>query len=104
MGNQSIQEFNNILHNFDIRAQCINHKEVDNYFFYDLKLSPQTRIKDIQRYSNEISLIMRTSCKPHFKILHKEGVLRLEFINPRDKRLDLFDFLVNTEIPKGELT
>lgn len=103
MGNQNIQAFNNILRNFDIQARCVDHREVDNYFFYDIRLSPQTKIKDIQKFSDELSLMMKTSCKPHFKILHKEGVLRLEFVNPREKRLDLFDYFTNSEVPNGDL-
>lgn len=100
---ENIQNFNNILQSFNIKAQCINHQKVDNYFYYDLKLNPAAKVKDIQKYSDEISLALKTPCKPGVKVLHDQGVVRLEFASPRTKSLNLFDYFTNKAIPKGEL-
>lgn len=98
-----IQDFNQILQSFKIKASCVDHKQVDNYFYYDLKLNPNARVKDIQKYSDEISLALKTPCKPSVKVLHNEGVVRLEFIQPRNTSLKLFDLFSNRGIPKGEI-
>lgn len=100
---ETIQNFNNILQSFKIKAQCISHQKVDNYFFYDLKLQPNAKVKDIQKYSDEISLALKTPCKPGVKVLHEQGVVRLEFASPRVKTLQLFDYFTNKSVPKGEL-
>jgi S-DNA-T family DNA segregation ATPase FtsK/SpoIIIE len=98
-----IQEFNNILQSFNIKASCVNHSKVDSYFYYDLKLNPHARVKDIQKYSDEISLALKTPCKPSVKVLHNEGVVRLEFASPRTEALKLLDGFTNKHLPKGEI-
>lgn len=103
MSDNYIQVFNKILSNFNIGAVCVDYKSIDNYFFYDLKLNPQTKVKDIQKYSDEISLILKSPCKPNIRVLHQEGIVRLEFASPRTKVLGLFDYFTNTDIPKGDL-
>lgn len=101
---ENIQNFNNILQSFNIKARCIDHKLIDNYFFYDLKLNPNAKVKDIYKYSDEISLALKTPCKPGIKVLHEKGVVRLEFASPRTKSLNLFDYFSNRGVPKGELS
>lgn len=76
---------------------------MDNYFYYDLKLNPNAKVKDISKYSDEISLALKTTGKPSVKILHQEGVVRLEFATPRTHTLKLFDYFANDNIPKGEI-
>lgn len=98
-----INDFNNILMSFNIKATCVNHQKLDNYFYYDLKLNPNARVRDIQKYSDEISLALKTTGKPSVKVLHEAGVVRLEFATPRTQTLKLFDFFVNKDIPRGEI-
>jgi len=100
---EDIQNFNNILKSFKIKAACVNFKKEDNYFFYDVKLNSSAKVKDIKKYSDEISLALKTPGKPSIKVLHNQGVVRLEFISPRRSRLNLFDYFTNKNIPEGEL-
>lgn len=100
---ETVQQFNNILSSFHIKANCLSAQQVDNYVFYDLRLHPNTKVKDISRYSDEISLALKKPCKPSIKIMHKEGIVRLEFATPPEKTLQLFDFFTNTDVPKGDL-
>lgn len=100
---ESILNFNAILQSFNIKASCIYHQQVDNYYYYDLKLNPNTKVKDIQRHSDELSLALRTPCKPSIKVIHSQGVVRLEFITPRTEPLKLFDYFTNTNVPKGDI-
>jgi len=100
---EPIKDFNSILNSFNIKASCIDHRKIDNYSYYDLKLLPNAKVKDIQKYSDEISLALKTPCKPSIKILHNEGVVRLEFASPRTEALNLFDYFSNDFVPKGEI-
>jgi S-DNA-T family DNA segregation ATPase FtsK/SpoIIIE len=100
---ENIVQFNEILKSFNIGANCIDSQLVDNYFFYDVKLNPHTRVKDIHRYGDEISLALKTPCRPSIKVLHEQGLVRLEFISPREKPLMLFDYFTQEDVPQGGL-
>ncbi len=99
----SVEQFNKILESFNIRAKCVNTQVVDNYFYFDLKLAPNARVRDVHRYSDEISLALKTPCRPSIKVLHDQGVVRLEFAAPRSTPLHLFDLFTNTDVPEGDL-
>lgn len=96
-------QFNQILNSFNIKANCLSARQVDNYIFFDLKLHPNAKVKDIQKHSDEIALALQTPCKPSIKVLHEKGVVRLEFVIPRDKPLKLFDYFTNSGVPVGGL-
>jgi len=98
-----MQDFESILHLFGIKASCVNYKVVDNYFFYDLKLFPNAKVNDIKRCSDEISLALKSPCKPSIKVLHQEGLVRLEFAGPQVDKLNLFDLFTNTNLPKDDV-
>lgn len=98
-----VQDFNKILRNFNIQANCVNYQSIDNYFFYDLMLNPQAKVKDINKFVDEISLALRSPNKPNVRILHQDGIVRLEFAAPRTKVLNLFDYFTNTDVPNGNL-
>lgn len=96
-------QFNQILNSFNIKAQCLQASQVDNYVFYDCKLQPSAKVKDLQKYGDEISLALKMPCKPSMKILREQGVIRVEFALPREKPLRLFDLFTNQNVPKGDL-
>jgi S-DNA-T family DNA segregation ATPase FtsK/SpoIIIE len=100
---ENIQTFNKVLGAFNIGAACVNYQQVDNYSYYDLILKPNAKVKDLQRYSDEISLALKTASKPSIKIMHNLGVVRLEFVEPRKSTLKLFDYFTNSNLPKAEL-
>lgn len=98
-----VQEFNHILSSFNIKASCLSVNQVDNYIYYDLKMHPHARVKELQKYSDEISLALKKPGKPSVKVLHELGVVRVEFATPREKPLRLFDFFTNENVPEGGL-
>lgn len=100
---ENIHYFNSILQSFNINASCINYQQIDNYFYYDLSLNHNTRVKEIEKFSNELSLALRTPCKPNIKVLHQHGVVRLEFATPRSDRLNLLDYFTNDDVPEGDV-
>lgn len=98
-----IEKFNLILSAFKIKALCVDFNQIDNYLYYDIKLEPKTKVKDISKHSDEIALTMKASGKPIIKILHDKGVVRLEFFCQRNYKSNLFDLFTNINIPKGDL-
>ena len=53
---EPIKQLNDVLQSFNIKANCINYKKSDNYFFYDLELEPHVRVNDIQKFKLNIFL------------------------------------------------
>lgn len=100
---EKIDNFNSILKSFNIKACCVDFNKINNYFYYDLTLNPSTKVTDINKYADEISLALKTPNKPNVKILHNEGLVRLEFLTPRDDILKLFDLFSNKSVPQGDL-
>ncbi len=98
-----VNQFTAILDAFKINAKCVDFKKTDGYFFYDLKLNLNAKVKDIQKYSDEISLALKTPCKPSIKVMRECGLVRLEFISNTRQALNLFDIFTNTNVPKGDL-
>lgn len=99
----TILQFNQILSSFHIKASCLDAQQVDNYTFYDLRLHPNTKVREIQKFSDEISLALKTPCRPSIKVMHERGLVRLEFVTPIEKTLRLFDFFTNDQVPEGGL-
>jgi len=99
----TVLQFNHILNSFNIKATCLSAHQVDNYVYYDIKLHPRAKVKEIQKYGDEISLALKKPNKPSVKILHELGVVRMEFALPREKPLRLFDLFTNNDVPKGSL-
>lgn len=101
---EAVNNFNFILKSFNIKAECIDYQSVNNYFFYDLRLNSSTRVKDIIKYGDELSLSLKTPCKPSVKILHQQGIVRLEFVKSTQYNLQLLDlFNQASDKPKGDL-
>lgn len=96
-------QFNQILNSFGIKAQCLQFRQVDNYVYYDCKLQPSAKVKDLMKFSDEISLALKKPCKPSMKVLHELGVVRVEWALPRAKPLRLFDYFTNDCVPNGDL-
>jgi S-DNA-T family DNA segregation ATPase FtsK/SpoIIIE len=89
------EHIDKILTSFKIKACCVNEQQIDNYYFYDLKLLQNGKIKDIQRYVDEISLALQFSHRPSVKPLYSQGLVRLEFNIPRKDDLVLLKYLAS---------
>jgi len=101
---QEIENFNKILRSFNIKAECVSYSKNDNYFHYDIKLSPLSKIKDIIKMSTELSLAIKSQGKPNIKPIYDQGIVRLEFICKREKELNLFEyFSIDEDVPNGDL-
>lgn len=100
---EPIHQFNSILHSFNIKANCVNYQQLENYFYFDVQLQDSTKVKDLQKIVDEISLSLKTPGKPNINILHEQGIVRLEFISHRKNVLKLFDMFSTTPVPKGTI-
>ena len=100
---REITEFNSILNSFRIKALCVNYSSNENYCCYDVKLQPRSKVKDLNKYLDEISLALNYSEKPSLKVFHDQGIVRIGFFLSERKKIDLFDLFSNDDIPKGNL-
>lgn len=98
-----VKRFNEILKAFKINANCIDYQKVDNYSFYDLVLGTNGRVSQLRKFGDEISLQLKSPCKPSIKVMHAFGKVRLEFVHARETALNLFDYFTNDKVPLGEL-
>lgn len=103
----SIENFNQMLSSFKIKATCLEVHQVGNFTYYDVKLAPGIKVKILEKYGDEISLALQSPRKPTIKIMHELGLVRLEFIQHQSgKPLNLIDMLYDTTIeekPAGGL-
>jgi S-DNA-T family DNA segregation ATPase FtsK/SpoIIIE len=87
----SKDRLNEILKAFKIKAECISHSEVRNISLYDLHLEPGVRVKSIQKFSEEIALMMRSKHKPLFKVFSENGIVRMEIIQGSSPKISFYD-------------
>lgn len=98
-----VKKMNEILKSFKINAECVSFHLVGNYSYYDLVLGVNGKVKDLNKYSDEISLQLKSPTKPGIKIIREKGIVRLEFVSNKAEILNLFDYFTNNDVPNGEL-
>lgn len=95
-----IDKLNHVLNNLKIKAECVNFIENDGYSSYDIRLLSKTRIRDIERFSDEIALHLKIS-KPVITTIPEQGIVRLECYKSNIKS-DIFDLFKDNK-PAGGL-
>ena len=99
-----IEKLNGILSAFKIAAVCKDYSEYKSSCFYDIELAPGTKIKDIEKFSSELSLALKKSGKPRVLLASEEGLLRLEFVQKSTEKLPFFELGGGCIRPEGEIT
>jgi len=99
-----VENLNSILAAFKIAALCNNFSEYKNACFYDIELKPGAKVRDIEKYSTELSLALKKAGKPRLIISPEEGIIQLEFLNSKREKTSLFDIAYQIERPEGKLT
>lgn len=94
-----INNINQILRTFNIKATCVAHRQVENYSSYDLVMNDNGKVRDVKKYIDEIALALKATSKPNIKLLCTDGIVRLEFAGPRTNALKLFDYFTNNDVP-----
>jgi DNA segregation ATPase FtsK/SpoIIIE, S-DNA-T family len=100
----SVEKLNLVLNSFKIAANCKKFSEYKNTCSYDIELKPGARIRDFQKYINELALTLRIPGKPSLHVLNDEGLLRFEFIKARAEKINLFQLGYGLPRPTGNLT
>ena len=100
---EQVKALNDILSSLKINALCTDYRQNENYYFFDVKLCSKAKVKDIERFSDEISLSLKAHSKPRIKPIYDSGLVRLEFSSPRQKPLNLFEYFPK-ERQAGELS
>jgi len=99
-----VEQMNDILKSFKIKASCVNYEKNDNYAFYDLELLPSAKVLDVKRFVDEISMALKAPGKPSLKVIHEKDLVRLEFVTKRTSQLNLFEyFAIDDDVPDGEV-
>jgi len=94
--NNSGANLNQILELFKIKASCVSFKKVRNVTLYDVLLNPGTRVRDLQKFSDEISLALRAKAKPMVRPILEHGIVRLEVIDENPHKISFFDEFLKT--------
>jgi DNA segregation ATPase FtsK/SpoIIIE, S-DNA-T family len=89
----NIAQLNNILASFNIKAACVAYNKIRNVSLYDLVIDDGTRVRDIQKYADEIALRLKAQNKPLVRIKSNSGVVRLEMIDEEPHKIVFFDEL-----------
>lgn len=100
----NIEKLNSILDAFKVAAICRDFHEYKNACSYDIELKPGTRLKDLEKYSTEFSLALRTYSKPRINVLPESGVVRFEFLKSKGEKITLCELGQTAIRPSGELT
>lgn len=87
----SPSDLNSILQSLKIKAECVDHRRVRNVSLFDLKLTGLGKVKDIEKYTNEISLALKAQTKALVKVIPSAGVVRLEICEGQPEKVSLFD-------------
>ncbi|KKN67653.1 hypothetical protein LCGC14_0459120 [marine sediment metagenome] len=72
-----VNSFNELLLNFNIKAQCVEAKKHRHFAFYDIKLDHGTKISQLVRNAGELALAMQTKTDLIVTPLIEQGVVRL---------------------------
>ena len=87
----NIEQLNDIFNSFKIKAECINFNVIRNISSYDVSLSSGTRVRDLEKFSQEIAMALRALNKPLIKVIPKLGIVQMQFSNNEFGELSLLE-------------
>src|SRR5277367_2075593 len=94
------ENLNKVLASFKVKAECVNYTKVRNVSLYDLCLEPGTKVRELNKFSDEIALSLKAKARPLIRIMSELGVVRLELIDENPHVISFFDEMVKLDIPK----
>ena len=90
---EKIDSINNLLKLFKIGAKCIQHQKLRNVSSYDLVLDAGGQVKEIYKYSNELSLCLKSKSPVSIQTITEQGIIRIEVVEDYPNVSKLFDVL-----------
>jgi len=95
MTTDKIKEINFIFDAFNIDAECIDISQNRKIDTYSIRLFPGTRVRQIEKFSDEISLMLKAKAKPIINICHNEGIVKLQVMTGEIDKINLFDEIID---------
>ena len=94
-----IKNLNYVFDAFNIGAKCVSFSKKRHISFYDVVLNPGTRIKEFEKYADEIALALKFKSKPMIRPIPHEGILRLEVVDEKPSKISFFEEIIDKTFP-----
>jgi len=98
-----IEVLNRILFGLKIRAKCTAYRRCRNIDLYDIVLGDGARVRQIERFTQEIGLSLRAKAPPIVRLLLQEGIVRLQVIATEPEIVDFCARRNALPMPKASL-
>lgn len=98
-----IQEMNDVLSSLSLDAECVAAQRNRHLAFFDVKLGDSTRVRNLELFSCEISLGLRSVTEPIITPRLKDGVVRFRFAMDNAEAVNFYDLYKEhcNEVPDG---
>jgi len=98
-----IENFNEVLSKFKIKAMVVNHEKIRNISIYSLRLYAGTQLSTLRKYSEELALAMHSKGRLNFRPDLDTGLVMVEMVDEKLSKIDIFKELKDRTIPKGKI-
>ena len=88
-------ELNQFLRDYKIKAYCSEIKENSLSRIYDFSLLPGSKVKNLEKYSSEITMFLRECSEPTINIIYQQNIVRFEYIKYNRPNINFFDNVRN---------
>jgi DNA segregation ATPase FtsK/SpoIIIE, S-DNA-T family len=89
---QMVDTLNSIFTGFGISAKCVGATRLKHFSFYDSVLDPGCRLVDISKFSQEISLALKSLTPMLLTTIPEKGIVRLQTIHTKPNVLDFSQY------------
>ena len=96
-------QLNSIFDSLRIKAKCVSENTIRNITTYDIELAPGGRVKDIIKYTDEISMALRAQERPVLRVCPNEGLVKLDVVTKGANKLSFFQEYSKHPRPDGVL-
>jgi len=103
---EMVDTLNRIFTGFRINAKCVEATQLKHFSFYDSVLDPGCRLVDISKFSEEISLALKSLTPMLLTTIPEKGIVRLQTIHKKPDILyfnKYYDQVVNSQKLEGDL-
>ena len=98
-----VTALNRVLGSLGIKAECTAVNRVRNIANYDLTLKDGGRVREVEKFSQEIGLALKSRSAPLVKPILSQGIVRLQIVESDPPILDFYTQLEASPRPEGIL-
>lgn len=103
MNKEMIDALNLAFAGLRLDAECVNATVHRHFAFYDVRLGPKCRLRQIENHAKEIALNLKSLSDPIVKTLRQQGLVRLQVVMGEPTSLSLLDLIRDNPRPEGIL-